>query len=100
MLLDGAGAAQAWSDTKAKDKWPKGSGPWLVPRSWDRLEDRVSISLGAELYRRKPLHIAPSELVHAIVHTTGLLTKSASTLRSETRPQTGASHRCSQGTVH
>lgn len=57
-LLDGAGAAQAMSDWKSPGLWPKGSGPSVLPRRFDRAEDRITIALGIKLWAKQPDHIS------------------------------------------
>lgn len=84
-LLDGAGAAQAMSDWKTPGKWPRGTGPNILPRRWDPPEDRITISLGIKLWAQQPDHISAQTLVKAVISTDGLLTKPANELRSGAR---------------
>jgi hypothetical protein len=77
LLLDGAGVAQLTHDLKQTPPWPNRSGPWILPRSWDRSEDRIAIKLGFELYGRIPTQMLAEVLVREITKTKGLLTKPA-----------------------
>jgi hypothetical protein len=77
LLLDGAGAAQLWHDLKQRPPWPERSGPWILPRNWDRPEDRIAIRLGFELFKSVPSQMIAEVLVRAIVKTKGLKVKPA-----------------------
>jgi hypothetical protein len=86
-LLDGAGAAQFKKDFEGAFDWPEHTGPWILPRSWDRPEDRVSITLGFELYRRMPTQMIPEVLVREIVRAKGILKEPANlSVMSQTFP--------------
>lgn len=60
VLLDGAGAEQIVSDSIRKvQKWDERDGPHMTEgvdglRSFDDIPDRVSISIGIDLYQRYP----------------------------------------------
>jgi hypothetical protein len=82
VLLDGAGIAQFVSDIKTQG-WPKGTGPWLLPRRWDRPEDRISIGVGIQLYRQMSVSVTPDVLVKAVTTTPGLLRRSPDAIRAE-----------------
>jgi hypothetical protein len=73
------------SDTKFPIKWARGTGPSMLPRRWDAPEDRISISLGVDLWRQFPDHINAQILVRAIVSTDGIGKKPASVVRKDVR---------------
>ena len=85
VLLDGAGAAQFKSDIMNGIPLTT-SGAHRGFRRWDRPEDRVSIRLGADLYRRCPGLMTPPVLVRAIVNSHGILKRPSQTLLRRARP--------------
>lgn len=89
VLLDGAGAAQLMHDFGPRPPWPERSGPWILPRSWDKAEDRVAIKLGFELYGRIPTQMLAEVLVREITNATGLLTRPAPSVEASA-PTSGA----------
>lgn len=82
LLLDGAGAAQLMHDLGHRPPWPERSGPWILPRSWDKSEDRISIKLGFELYGRIPTQMLAEVLVREITKTKGLKVRPADSAKS------------------
>lgn len=70
------------SDAKMR-KWPRGTGPSMMPRRWDPPEDRTSISMGINLWRQFPDHLNAQILVRAVVSTSGILARPAADVRKE-----------------
>jgi hypothetical protein len=64
--------------------WPERTGTWILPRSWDKPEDRLAIKLGFDLYGRIPSQMLAKVLVREITKTKGLLTKPASIAQAGT----------------
>jgi hypothetical protein len=89
VLLDGAGVAQFVSDLRQGAQWPKGTGPWLLPRRWDRPEDRITIALGMKLHRQMPVGVTAAVLVQAITTTSGLLKKKPDDVRNDVARASG-----------
>lgn len=71
------------SDLRQGAQWPKGTGPWLLPRRWDRPEDRVTITLGMKLFRQMPKGVSAVVLVQSITKTEGLLKKKPDSVRAD-----------------
>jgi hypothetical protein len=93
VLLDGAGAAQAMSDWKEKGRWPRGTGPSMLPRRFDRAEDRASITLGTDLWTQYPDHLNAQMLVDAVTSSRDVLQKPASEMIMQFRQPQASGHR-------
>jgi hypothetical protein len=83
VLLGGAGVAQFVTDLRHDSRSPKGTGPWLLPRRWDRPVDRITITLGTKPFRSVPSGITPAIVVRAVITTPGLLAKNHDEVRAD-----------------
>ena len=74
VLLDGAGLEQIGSTLRRlrkPEKAPDVSGL----RAWDDASDRAAVTLGIDLFRRKPRHVSSADLLDLVLHGTAITQK-------------------------
>jgi hypothetical protein len=74
VLLDGAGLEQIGS-TLANLKLPERTPRVDGLRAWDTLEDRAAITMGIDLYRRKPNGITARDVMSLVLSSKSILKK-------------------------
>jgi hypothetical protein len=77
VLLDGAGLEQVGS-TLLRLKLPEKSCAVAGLRAWDDPYDRAAITMGIELYRRKPKWVTANDLLNLVLNSNSIRKKSYS----------------------
>ncbi len=71
-LLDGAGLEQVGSDLARLNAPSKSSGVSGL-RAWDDPHDRAAISMGIDLFHRKPTRVQSQDVLWAVIRSTAIL---------------------------